>query len=383
MQDTSTRAALEYAGQWGPALQFTARLHAGQYRYVGDYVYDYPPVTANRDIGEGRWLGSELQWVSTALQRHKISWGLDYRRDLDVTQRTADLDPAFTYLDKSGKGDVAGVYLQDEVALRPDLVLHAGLRWDRHTDSQGSLHPRLGLVYLVGPATALKLLHGTAYRPPNAYERDYRVDIPGGTVDSAGLRSERVRTTELVLEHAPTGGSRTVLSLFRSQVSRLITLGDAPQPDRLQFSNAGGAGVHGVEAEVERRLGTDTRVRVAYSWQRARDAASQQPLANSARHLVKAQWSGAIGDSDGPAWMRGRYGIEAIGIGPRRTLASRLPGHMLANLNYVTRVAGTELSFGVYNLFGKRYADPASFEIRDDALAQDGRTYRLKLTYAF
>lgn len=381
--DSSTRLSAEYAGQVRPALHFTARIQGGRYHYVGDYVYDYPPVTANRDIGSGRWIGSELQWVSTALQRHKISWGVDYRRDLDITQRNMDLGSDARYLDKSSTGDVLGIYLQDEVALRSDLVLHAGLRWGKHSDSKGSLHPRLGLVYLVGPATALKLLYGTAYRPPNAYERDYRVDTPGGTVSTTSLRSERIRTTEMVLEHAPSAATRMLITVFKSEVSHLLALGDAPQADRLTFSNAAGAGVYGMEAEMERRLGTDSRFRLAYSWQRARDTATREALANSSRYLLKAQWSSAIGDTNAVPWARGRYGVEAIGIGPRRTLASRLPAHAVTNLTYVTRVAGTEVSVGVYNLFDKRYAGPASFEIREDSIAQDGRTYRLKLTYAF
>lgn len=381
--DSSTRVSAEYAGLWSPALHFTARIHGGQYRYVGDYVYDYPPVTANRDLGRGRWVGSELQWVSTALQRHKISWGVDYRRDLDITQRNMDLAPAAQYLDKSSSGDVMGIYLQDEVALRSDLVLHAGLRWGKHSDSKGSLHPRLGLVYLVGPATALKLLYGTAYRPPNAYERDYRVETPGGVVGTASLRSERVRTTELVLEHAPSGATRALVTVFKSRVSHLLAIGDALQADRLMFSDAHSAGVYGMEAEIERRLGPDTRFRVAYSWQQARDAVTRETLANSPRHLLKAHWSSAIGGADAAPWARGRYGVEAIAIGARSTLASRLPAHAVANLTYTTRLAGTDVALGVYNLFDKRFADPASFEIRGDSMAQDGRTWRLKLTYAF
>lgn len=381
--DSSTRLAAEYAGPWSPSLHFTARVHGGQYRYVGDYVYDYPPVTANRDTGRGRWVGSELQWVSTAFQRHKISFGVDYRRDLDTTQRNLDLAPEAHYLDTSSSGDVLGVYLQDEVALRPDLVLHAGLRWGKHSDSKGSLHPRLGLVYLVGPATALKLLYGTAYRPPNAYERDYRVETPGGVVGTSSLRSERIRTTELVLEHAPSGASRALLTVFQSRVSHLLAIGDAPQVDRLMFSNANSVGVDGMEAEFEQRLGPDARLRLAYSWQRARDALTRETLANSPRHLLKAQWSSAIGSADASPWVRGRVGVEAIAIGARNTLASRLPAHAVANLTYSTRLADTDVSFGVYNLFDRRFADPASFEIHGDSLAQDSRTWRLKLTYAF
>jgi iron complex outermembrane receptor protein len=177
-----------------PSLAFTGRVHAGRYQYEGDYVYDYPPLTVNRDVGTGRWWGTEWQWVSTALARHKLAWGMDYRRDTAITQRNFDLAPQAQYLDARRAGEVLGVYFQDEFALRPDITLHAGLRWGRQSGSTGAVHPRLGLVYWWNPTTAIKVLHGTAYRPPNAYEREYRVDLPGGVVGTAPLRSERVHT---------------------------------------------------------------------------------------------------------------------------------------------------------------------------------------------
>ncbi len=64
-------------------------------------------------------------------------------------------------------------------------------------------------------------------------------------------------------------------------------------------------------------------------------------------------------------------------------LNGRLPPHVLANLTYSTRLANTDVSLGIHNLLNRRYSDPASYEVRDDTILQDGRTYRIKLTYAF
>lgn len=144
----------------------TGRVHAGRYEYVGDYVYDYPPLTVNRDVGTGQWWATEWQWVSTALARHKLSWGVDYRRDTRIDQLNFDLEPRTDNLDARRTGDALGIFVQDEFALRPDLTLHAGLRWGRQSGSKGSVNPRLGLVYWWNPTTAIKVLHGTAYRPP-------------------------------------------------------------------------------------------------------------------------------------------------------------------------------------------------------------------------
>ena len=125
-------------------------------------------------------------------------------------------------------------------------------------------------------------------------------------------------------------------------------------------------------------------VRVEWGWQRARDSSTDGALTNSPRHLLKAQWSDVLHTPAGWGWNPGRYAIEAIGIGPRNTLLNtRLPGHVLTHVTYSTRIADVDVSVGVYNLFNRRHADPASFEIRDDSIRQDGRTYRVKLTYAF
>src|SRR3990167_1937894 len=271
--DESTRLAAEYTTRLAPGIDLTTRLHAGRYRYAGDYVYDYPPVTVNHDTAQGQWWGAELQWVSTALARHKIVWGIDYRRDTRIAQSNADLAPAAIYLDTHRKNQVPAAYIQDEWALRPDLALHTGLRYDHHEGNGGSIHPRLGLVHWMTPSTTLKLLHGTAYRPPNAYEQDYRVDQPGGVVDSGSpLRPERVRTTELAIEHAPSNATRMLLTAFRSEVRNLITLGEIPTLERLTFSNITGARVRGVEAEVEHRWGQGLRLKAAYGWQQANNA---------------------------------------------------------------------------------------------------------------
>jgi len=193
--------------------------------------YHFPLLTVNASRASRRllfpsvsqWWGAELQWVSTTLALHKLAWGLDYRRDTHIAQFNADQAPTATYLDTRRKGQVLAAYLQDEWALRPDLALHTGLRYDHHAGQGGSIHPRLGLVHWASPSTTVKLLHGTAYRPPNAYEQDYRLDQPGGVVDSGvPLRPERVRTTELAIEHVPTIATRMLLTAFHSEVHNLI-----------------------------------------------------------------------------------------------------------------------------------------------------------------
>ena len=46
-------------------------------------------------------------------------------------------------------------------------------------------------------------------------------------------------------------------------------------------------------------------------------------------------------------------------------------------------IKGLSASFSVYNLFDKKYRDPSGDEIVPTFVEQDGRNFRLKLTYNF
>ena len=44
---------------------------------------------------------------------------------------------------------------------------------------------------------------------------------------------------------------------------------------------------------------------------------------------------------------------------------------------------GLELAASLYNLFDKDFSDPGSAEHLQDAIAQDGRSFRLRAVYRF
>ena len=69
-----------------------------------------------------------------------------------------------------------------------------------------------------------------------------------------------------------------------------------------------------------------------------------------------------------------------------RTLAgNRTSDSLLANLSLQTlpRKNGFQLEAGVYNVFDTRYAYPGAEDHLQDTIAQDGRTFRIKLTRWF
>jgi iron complex outermembrane receptor protein len=59
--------------------------------------------------------------------------------------------------------------------------------------------------------------------------------------------------------------------------------------------------------------------------------------------------------------------------------------YVVSNLTVFTQnwIKGVELSAGVYNLFDERYFDPASDAHRQNAIQQDGLTFRIKTSIDF
>jgi outer membrane receptor for ferrienterochelin and colicins len=60
-------------------------------------------------------------------------------------------------------------------------------------------------------------------------------------------------------------------------------------------------------------------------------------------------------------------------------------GYGIVNLTLFSQklIKNVEFSASVYNLLNHRYADPASDFHVQDIIEQDGRTFRVKLTYRF
>jgi len=60
-------------------------------------------------------------------------------------------------------------------------------------------------------------------------------------------------------------------------------------------------------------------------------------------------------------------------------------GYWLANFTLFSRelVKGVEFSASIDNIFNKKYSDPVGSDFSEDAIQQDGRSFRVKLTYHF
>jgi len=356
--------------------QLQAHLYQARYDYQGDYVYDNPPVTVNRDVTEGDWWGGELKLIEHLAGGHTLVLGGEYQNDMRRDQFNYDLTPYYSYLDDRHPSHRSAAYVQGEAKLTDALTASVGVRRDIYADAAAATSPRLALVYRLQPETVIKAIYGSAYRVPNVYER-YYATAPTNEANP-NLQPERIRSRELVAEQRIGERLRLTASYYEYEMHDLISLMTDPLTGALVFKNLDNVEARGAEITGE-WLGQTMHARASYSVQDAHDEATEQTLTNAPRHLAKLVVSTPLGIS------AVRAGFDARYVSRRRTLAGEVGGYTVSNLTFTHNglAKGVELSFSLYNLFDKAYGDPGSLEHLQDVIAQDGRTVRLKLTYRF
>jgi outer membrane receptor for ferrienterochelin and colicins len=378
-EDTRAYADAAYVGPFGEKWTGVARGAVDYYAYTGGYPFDYGAdgVVVSNDFSHSVQASGELT-LNRRTRRHHLTLGTEVRRAFHNHQQTWD---AFgTQLDVNHPSSVLGFYAQDEVTLRPWLLLNAGLRLD-HQDAFGSsLTPRAGLVFLPRRQSAVKLLYGRAFRAPNSYELHYY----GAMEDFAlTLEPETIDTTEVVWEEYIGAHLRTAVSAFYYGADRLITqrtLGIPDPPDGgLYFANDGSSRARGADAEIEGRWANGVTAALGYSYVRAKDGATGDVLSNSPSYLANVRLSAPI------RALASRLGLELRGVGERRSLGGNvLPGFVVGNVTAIASLSRKlDLELGVYNVLDARYADPGAEEHRQHAIAQDGRTARLRVVVRF
>lgn len=371
---------LSYQGQLNETLEFSANLSYGKYWYDGVYVYDYPPVLENFDRSENSWYAGEWRWLSTAWQNHKATIGLEYRYDAKIYQ--TNFDDLGLYLDDKREKTAFGLYVQDEWTATEQLLVNVGVRHDRiHHDDQIT-NPRLALVYKPYSNTAYKLLYGTAFRSPNAYESFYRSPT---TKSDPNIGPEKIQTVEGAVEHFFSNRWRAIATAYWYRADDLINLVEDPSDTLLVYRNLNQANATGLELESEMAFAPGERIKVSYTLQNVEDDSTGEQLSNSPRHLLKLHGQHAL-------WPWLNAGLEVLATSRmRNTQGNTVPGHGQVNLTLLnnTLLAGLDVSFSMYNLLDRAYGDPASEEHKDSMgrilqrIPQDGRVYRLKLSYMF
>ena len=370
-------ANLQYNHLFASGLELTAKFSHNHYYYDGDYAYagDAGATFIGKDLGKGRWWESEFQVTKALPKRHKFTAGFEHRYNSKQDQIYYADEPFLLYTNYRGRSHNWGAYAQDEFPLGDKLTLNVGIRHDRYPSFGGTTNPRLALIYNPMKGTALKFLYGNAFRAPNLYELYYESNEGRANPD---LRPETIQTGEAVLEQYVGRHLRLSASLFTFRLDDLIVQRQAEEDSLRRFVNAGDVRSRGAEVEAEGKWNGGWQGRVSYSYQNSVDRETGGRLPNSPAHVGKVNLTAPL--------LPGRLfaSLNAQHVSARETPGGgTTPAYTLANLNLVTRdwTKAFDLSFGIYNLFNRAYADPGGEEHRQSLIYQNGRTFRAKLTY--
>ncbi len=376
--DDRSYAALKYAHSFPDVVDVTARVYFDRYDHdigfpqslvVGTNVL-FSAFTREKDVGE--WWGTEVQLTKTLWDRHTITVGGEYRNDF-LQEASLTGEPTV-----EGSRESHGVYLQGDFAVLTNLHLNLGGRYDQYGDFDPAFDPRLALIYNPYEGSTLKAIYGTAFRAPNFTEL--------GDPRFQQITPEKITGYELVYEQQIGAHLRSSLSGFYNQMDNLIVFNSG------NFTNLN-ADTKGVELALEGVWLQGIRGRASYSFQDTHNDTVSWRVPDSPNHLLKLNVSV-------PIWKEKIFGgLEFLYSSERRSLhnttdSSGQPitvqgddaaSYGVVNLTLFSQnlVKNLEFSASVYNVLDRHYGDPASNFHVQDLIEQDGRSFRLKLTYRF
>jgi iron complex outermembrane receptor protein len=351
-----------------------------QARYVGSYPYvmsDVPgDIATNFDTGRGQWLTGNAMVSRRVGASHRVTIGAERRQHLQ--QRMLNYyDGQAPLLDVNRRAQTSAAYAQDEWRLHRSVLVNAGVRYDHYSSFRDPIKPRAAFIYQPKPRTAVKLLYGEAFRAPNVYETDYA--FADSYLPNPNLSPEETRRVETLVEHYAGSHVRLAGSWFRYAVSDLIDQRFDEELAATYYDNIAAVRAVGFDAEAEAKWPSGWQVLGSYTYSRAKDLTTDERLTNSPAHVTQFRASA-------PLWARTMVALDMRALSARRTPRGTSVGaYVVPNITVSRAIAGRGLSVAltVANLTNTRYADPVSTDFVQDAVVQDGRTARLRLSWSF
>ena len=350
----------------------TFRASFDRFTYDGIYPFDSgpgnDPIVGQNGVVGARW--SFAGGLTRSLPgRQTVRAGLEFIDNINQDQFVSYLDtPGYAMYEVRSSTQHA-IYFEDEIKLSRKFIFNAGLRYDGYGAFM-KVTPRAALIFMPSPAQSFKYLYGKAFRAPNAYELN---DFYFGQ-SVANLLPESIDTHQLVWERYTNDWMRTSVSSYWYKANGLITsVADENTVFGTTFVNQERVHAKGLEFEAQMRLRWGWKALASYAVQKATDQDTRTELPNSPRQMIKARLS-----IPGPL-PRSFVSVEGQFLGQRKTVsASHVASNTVANINLIQPIGHTwELYAGVRNVFNNEYLDPASSSHLQDAIPQNGRTFRV------
>jgi hemoglobin/transferrin/lactoferrin receptor protein len=374
MERSSTTANYDFA----PGGQLVA-LHVTA--YANENAALLAMGTPQRENDGTRTRGINLINVSR-VGLHKLSYGVDYRRDVGFAN-VAGVQLA------DEKASVAGVFVQDDMALGEQWALGLGARYDSYdyTDMRGrkfdsaSASPSASLAFMPSEQVTVRLGHARALRGVGVMEpflKTFQENDPA-------LQAEKARNTDLGVQwqSGPWNANATV---FSQQIDNYIGYDDVRE-------NLGLVRTRGYSASA----GYSGQLWAAsIGLSHARPRLNGKPLSSDDAFL--------LGNSSGRTWVAQldrAFPGQHLKLGWTGRATERLehvpqgaaikPGYALHDVYAQWQPTGSDrltLTLTVNNLGDKFYVDHSSFGFHPRwggvaALPETGRNIRVSLASRF
>ena len=374
LQTTDDRAyvTLNYTHSFPDVLDLNAQVYYDRSSF--DITQPEVPVVFEEQQ-QGDSLGTELQLTGKLWDRHIITGGVEYRDDFNQHYRLFEQDNGEVFANVYRTRQNYGIYVQGDFEVLTNLHLNAGVRYDKYGDFNPSVDPRVALIYNPFASSTIKAIYGTAFRAPNFIELSDPI--------FTNLGPEKITTYELVYEQGIGQNLKTSLSGFYNQMDGLIILQNA------SFTNFD-ANAEGMELALEGAWPNGIRTRASYTFEETQDHETDAELADSPEHLGKFNISVPVYQQKVFASLEFQYvsSRSSIHISPLTGLdvpGRNAPGYGIVNFTLFSQnlLKNLEVSASIYNLLDTSYSDPATPFHHQDLIPQDGRSFRVKLTYRF
>jgi len=362
---------LRYEGVLGKTSSFLARTYFDRVMYDGKFVQagDNGSVL-NKDFGRGESFGLELQSTIRIRDKYRFVSGFEYRNDFRQEITNYDVSPFHSYLNYDHPSFVAAPYIEGEIPLRGSFLLAPSVRVDYNPRVGWMTSPRVALRFAQGERNHFKLMFGQSFRSPNAYELYY---YPAST--PSRLEPERNLAWEGNWDRDFSNGFLLSTALYANRMRNFVATNET---DELGFHNEGKMDTAGLETTLQKKwLGGATAI-LGYSntFQQLGDDGDGK--INSPKHLGKL-------NASIPLLKKKVFGtLDAQYVGRRSTLTQNtVSPYTTLNFTLLGRdiFGRLDLSASLYNALDKTFYDPGAEQHRQDALQQDGRSFRVKLVW--
>ncbi len=325
-------------------------------------IWQVAPALFSHNALEDTRTGGEIQANYILDENQNLMIGASYVKEVqDKIVNELGSDPArltpFTRLGLNRTRHHWSVYAQDAWNPWENLHLTLGGRYDHYSDFGGTFNPRLGFNWEFINNYTLKFSYGTAYRVPSFAELASNNPTLLGNLS---LTPETAKTFEGGMIAHPLDNLTLQATYYHTAINKIITpilLTTATVP---QYKNSGYVNSQGIETEIRYDFKDDlagSYLSANSVWQRGIQQGRQ--LADVPRYRTHFIANWAINKTwSGFAHLL----IKSRTLRDLGDVRTNVAGYSIMDLGLVGKnLFGQkiDIGFNIYNLFDKRYYDPA------------------------